>query len=107
MNYPVIIRPKAERQLLEMANWWAKHRSHDQAERWYTGFVSAISSLSHEPTRCPLALEDREFPFEVRELHYGVGSRPTHRALFNIDDQRVYVLLIRHHAQQSISPDDM
>jgi len=54
-----------------------------------------------------LALENREFPFEVRELHYGLGSKPSHRALFTVSSDRVYVFLIRHLAQQNITPGDV
>jgi len=107
MIHPVVIRPKAERQLESMARWWAENRSHEQAERWYTGFMKAIRLLSQNASRYPLATEDCEFPFEVRELLYGLGKKPTHRALFTIRPDMVYVFLIRHHAQGDILLDDI
>ena len=47
------------------------------------------------------------FPFEVRQMTYGLGSRPTHRALFVIRPDMVYVIAIRHLAQRAVSPDDL
>lgn len=51
----------------------AIHRSHEQAGRWYDGFVRAIGSLSENPQRCPLARENASVPMEIRELRYGLG----------------------------------
>ncbi len=107
MSLPVILSPKAERQLESIAQWWAENRSPEQAERWYAGLVRTLKSLSQRPNRCPLAAENVDFQFEIRELCYGLGKRPTHRALFTIQPERVYVLLIRHLAQRAISVDDL
>ena len=52
----------------------------EQAARWYAGFSDALASLRENPERCPLAPENGRFPYEIHELHYGLGSRPTHRA---------------------------
>lgn len=106
MKSRIVVRPRAEEQLESAARWWAEHRSEDQAEAWYTGFVKAIKSLHHDAQRCPLAIENEAFPFEVRELRYGLGRRPTHRALFTIRPDMVYVFLIRHLAQRSITIED-
>jgi hypothetical protein len=55
--------------------------------------------------RYPLARENDQFPYEVRVMNYGVGSRPTHRALYTIRPNAVVVLSIRSVAQQDVSPD--
>jgi len=90
------------------ARWWATHRSDDQAIRWYEGILEAIYSLDENPQRWPVARENENFPYELRELHYGSGPRPTHRALFTIrDDRSVAVLSVRHVAQQEVTPDDL
>ena len=39
-------------------------------------------------------------------LVYGVGRRPTHRAVFTVRSDLVLVLRVRHLAQKEISPDD-
>lgn len=107
MKSPIVLSPKAEQQLEDIAAWWAKNRSADQAERWLTGFVQSLKSLAQSADRSSLAAENAEFPFEVREMLYGLGRSPTHRALYTIRPDMVYVLLIRHLAQRNVSPDDL
>ena len=88
-------------------SWWAEHRSADQAARWYNGFMNRLLTLESNPARCPLAPENDSFPFEVHNLLYGLSNKPTHRALFTIRPDMVYVFAIRHAAQQPITPDDL
>ncbi len=107
MNRPVILTEPAFEDLRRNARWWAKHHSLKQAERWYDGFLVELDSLEKNPERCPLARENAEFSCELRELHYGVSSRPTHRALFTILPGSVLVLAIRHAAQDDATPDDL
>jgi plasmid stabilization system protein ParE len=107
MTYDVRLTAKAERQFKEAARWWSAHRSHEQAARWYDGFLAAIQSLSRNPERCPLARENAAVPIEIRELSYGLGRRPTHRAIFAIRPDRVVVYSIRHHAQADLTADDL
>jgi plasmid stabilization system protein ParE len=107
MTLPVIVHPRVGQFLDEAATWWETNRSPDQAERWHIGFVNAIRSLGDSPRSHPIAAESSDFPFELRELHFGLGSRPTHRAIFTIRTDCVYVLLVRHVAQRDISPDDL
>ena len=107
MRIPVVLSSKAEEQLEGNARWWAEHRSFEQAERWYAGFIRSLKSLAKSAGGCALAVENADFPFEVRELRYGLGRRPTHRALFTIRPDMIYVLLIRHLAQHEVGPDDL
>jgi plasmid stabilization system protein ParE len=107
MTYKVRLTGKAERQLKDAAQWWAEHRSREQAERWYDGFLRALRSLAHNPQRCPLARENTSVPIEIRELHYGLGRRPTHRAIFAIRPDSVVVYSIRHNAQADLTADEL
>jgi plasmid stabilization system protein ParE len=107
VNYEVGLTGKAERQLKAAARWWAANRSAAQAQRWYDGFLRAILSLSQHPDRCPLARENDKFPLELRELNYGLGRRPTHRAVFAIRPKSVIIYAIRHAAQRDLSVDDL
>jgi plasmid stabilization system protein ParE len=107
MSLPVIILPRAKEDLRQTLFWWAENRSAEQAERWYTGILAAIETLTENPHRCPVAREAAAFSYELRELHYGLGSHPTHRALFTIGPDAVLVLTIRHVAQQDVSPDEI
>ena len=107
MKYRVILNERAENQLEAAYVWWSKHRSAEQATRWYNGFLDALLRLGENPKQCALAQEDAKFPYPVREFRYGLGRRTTHRALFTIRKDIVYVFSIRHVAQRSVSPDDL
>lgn len=107
MSGPVIFTPEAEASLWENAEWWARNRSAEQAQRWYDGFVGALEKLGEHPEEFPLARENDKFPFELRELHFGLASRPTHRALFVIRPEAVVVVSIRHVSQREVTPDDL
>jgi len=107
MNYQIAFTQRAELQLDNTKAWWSQNRSAEQATRWYTEISEAIFSLQRNPQRCPLAAEDNLFPYELRELHFGLGSRPTHRAVFTIRPDVVLVLAIRHVAQDMITRDDL
>lgn len=106
MTYRVILNERAEGQLEAAFRWWAENRSPEQATRWYNGFLDALHGLQEKPDRFGLAREDSSFPVSVRQLLYGAGRRVTHRALFTIRDDMVYVFSIRHVAQKDLSPDD-
>ena len=107
MIYPVILHDNAEQFLIDSCKWWSENRSAEQANRWWDGFLDALQSLAENPSRCPLAQDCGGFPFEVRELYYGLGRQPTHRALFTIRPDMVYVFLIRHLAQREVTLDDI
>jgi plasmid stabilization system protein ParE len=107
MRLPVIIQREAEQRIVESAQWWGEHHSAEQAIRWYAGILDAIDTLTDNPQRCPLARENAASPCELRELHYGLGSRPTHRVLFTIRPDAVVVLSVRHGAQQDVTPEDL
>ena len=89
MTYSIVFTQQAARELEDAADWWTKNRDAGQAIRWYSGFSEKIASLSEDPERFPLAEENDEFPYTIRELHYGISSRPTHRAIFTITDENV------------------
>lgn len=106
MTYKVAVTDRAFDELDSACQWWAEHRSAEQALRWYNRFIKAIRGLANNPERHPLAPENHAFPYELRQFVYGVGRRPTHRAVFTVRPDLVLVLRIRHLAQQEISPDD-
>lgn len=107
MKRRVVLHDRARRFLRDAYRWWAENRSAEQAERWNDGFLSALDSLGDNPERWPVARENTCFPFEVREFYYGLGSRPTHRALFTIRPEMIFVLVIRHMSQKPVTPDDL
>jgi len=107
MIYEVIILRQAEMELNRNALWWAEHRGGAQALRWLDGFVAAIESLTNNPERFAVVREDGQFPFPLRQLVFGVSSKPTHRAVFSVEGEKVLVYTVRHLAQDDITPDEI
>lgn len=109
MNYKVLITSRAGLQLAACARWWSECRSADQAARWLDGFEEAIVSLRENPERHGLARENGlyELPYPVRQLLYGIGKRPTHRAVFEVRGDTVYIVAVRHLAQDDLSSEEL
>jgi plasmid stabilization system protein ParE len=108
MTYRLRITDDAADLLLTIAKWYAgTSQSLEVAAAWYDGFLDVLDSLKSNPFRGPVAPENDAFDFELREIHYGSGKRPTHRALYRIAGEAVEVLSIRHHAQRPLKPGDI
>jgi plasmid stabilization system protein ParE len=107
MTHVVLVTERASRELEEAARWWSEHRSSAEAERWYFGFVQALVSLENSPQRCPHAREHGQATYELRQLAYGIGGRPTHRAVFTIRGTDVVVLSVRHLARGDLRPEEL
>ena len=107
MIYRVVLTEQASRELDAAADWWAENRDLDQARRRYAGFSVQLWALCRDPNRLPLADENEDFRYTIRELHYGLSSRPTHRAVFTVVADSVLLLTVRHAAQDRITPEDI
>lgn len=107
MSFRIVYTRRAARELEDAADWWAENRDSDQAVRWYNGITGQIQSLAGDPERFPLALENDDFPYTIRELYFGLSSQPTHRIVFTITDENVVVVAIRHFAQDRLTADDV
>jgi len=107
VTYRVLISSRARRDLSQISRWWAENRDATQASQWYDGMLAALRSLNENPAGHPLAHEDERFPYELHELHFGLSSRATHRALFTIESDCVVILAIRHAAQREVTPGDI
>lgn len=102
MAFRVEITEDAERDGKDLLEWLVSQHAGDAALRWFQGLEKAIASLSDLPRRCPLAPENKSFPFEVRHLLY--GRKPhVYRILFTIEDDTVLILHIRHGRRQPIN----
>ena len=99
-KYRVDITGAAEAEL-EEAYLWIREESPERAARWRIGLLKQIERLEKLPERCPLAPENAFFVEEIRQLLYGRRSG-VYRILFTIEKDRVYVLHIRHGAQQML-----
>ena len=99
MAFYVEFTARAKDDLEDAARWYAQH-SRDKSLLWMIGCQEAIASLADFPSRCPVAPESREG--EVRHLLYD-----QHRILFEIEDETVTVLHIRHQRRQPFEMDDI
>jgi plasmid stabilization system protein ParE len=63
--------------------------------------MKAFRSLEKRPRRCPLAPENAFFEEEIRQLIYG-----KHRILFTVEGETVFVLRVRHSAQDYLKPEE-
>ena len=107
MSYQVVIAEPAARDIEEAWSWWSENRSKDQADNWFTQIHSAIEPLRDRADGCPLAPETELLPTGLRQLQFGVRSRPTHRIVFTIDGTRVVILRVRHVAQRDLTIVDL
>lgn len=105
--YTVLVTEPAHRDMQEQRDWWAEHRSAEQAVRWYADFFRALLTLEKSPELHPRAAEDGLWPFAVHQLNFDLGRQPTHRALYVIRKTEVIVLRIRHLAQASLTFEDI
>jgi plasmid stabilization system protein ParE len=105
MNYEVLVTARAQREAQTNHDWWAEHRSAEQAARWSEEFLKAAASLGLDPDRSVLAAENDRFPYEIRQLNFGIGPKPTHRLVYAIRLREVVVLRVRHLAQEAIAPE--
>jgi plasmid stabilization system protein ParE len=85
----------AKDDLDDILAWLQANEAGETGLRWFRKMEEAIASLSELPQRCPIAPENADFPFEVRQLLY--GRKPhEYRVLFTIDGDMVVVLHVRH-----------
>jgi plasmid stabilization system protein ParE len=95
MAFRVKQTPQADHDLDAILDWLLDQQAGEAGLRWFRKLKEAIGSLSETPQRCPLAPENKDFPFEVRQLLY--GRKPhLYRVLFTIEADTVVVLHIRH-----------
>jgi plasmid stabilization system protein ParE len=104
MKYRVDVSDEANRNADQAYRYIARD-SPSRAKRWYSGLLRAIASLATHPRCCEVAVESAWIGREIRQLLY--GKRPgVYRILFEIDDDEVRVLYIRHAARDYLLPDD-
>ena len=95
MEFRVKTTAEADEDADSILEWLVSQHAGNTGLRWYKALEDSIASLANFPNRCPLAPENSEFPFEVRQLLYGQAPH-LYRILFTIDNGTVYVLHIRH-----------
>jgi plasmid stabilization system protein ParE len=95
MAFRVELTAQAEHDLDLILEWLAAQGAGETGSRWFLRLRERLDSLSELPHRCALAPENREFPFEVRQLLFGREPHQ-YRVLFTTKDDAVVILHIRH-----------
>jgi toxin ParE1/3/4 len=99
MSYRVEITEKAQEEVREAVRWIAQY-SPEKAALWHFELLEKVDSLENFPARCPLAPESKIHGKEIQHLIFG-----KYRILFIIEDETVYVLRVRHQAQDTLKPE--
>ena len=105
MKLRVVLSERAEEQLEDAYLWWSENRSAEQAVRWYNSFLNKLETLGQNPERFSVAPETFRTAHEVRQLLFGLGRKISHRALFTIRSDMIYVFSVRHVSQQTEESD--
>ena len=102
MTFRVELSAQAQSDAEAILDWLLSEHAGETGLRWFLAMEDAIASLSTFPKRCPLAPENAQFPFEVRQLLY--GHKPhLYRILFTIEGESVKILHIRHGRRKPIA----
>jgi plasmid stabilization system protein ParE len=107
MTYRIRVTHEADEDIIRNANWWAKHHSTGEAERWHNAIYARIDSLKASPESHPQAYENADFAYQLREAYFGLGSRPGYRILFTVHEDAVIVLAVRAAEQDWLEPGDL
>jgi len=102
MAFRVETSAQAESDANSILEWLLSEHAGETGIRWFLALDDAIASLARFPERCPLAPEAGRFPFEVRQLLYGLKPH-MYRILFTIDGETVKILHIRHVRRERLS----
>jgi len=105
MKYRVVLSPRADREVAEIADWISA-RSAAGAAAWLTALRAALDRLEFNPLGFALAAESIYVSIEIREFSFKTRRGRTYRGVFRVIDQRVYVLHIRGPGQQQLRPED-
>lgn len=91
---------------LEATIWWVVN---DLSNKPIAGTPEFAKRSTRLQSSLSVAVLQRngDFPYDLRELHFGLRSRPSHRVLFTITGTTVIVLTVRHVAQQAVQPNDL
>jgi len=101
MTFIIRYTDQAEADILRNANWWAERHSLQQALSFESTVEQQLSTLSSMPERFGVAPENDKFPIEIRQMMVGLGSRPSYRAIYTIQNNVVLILAVRRGEQTS------
>jgi plasmid stabilization system protein ParE len=103
MSFRVVVTETAHEEVVRAYGWLAE-RNEIAAEKWQAALLEAIDKLAQHPQRFPLAPESNWYPGDLRQLLIG-KRRGTYRILFEVVGKTVYVVRVRHSAQDLLTPE--
>lgn len=109
MTYQVSLTSKCEQDIAGDVLWWSENRSAHQALAWLEGLLEILATLREKPARLPVFCEQSlyDWQYTYRRILFGLGAKPTHRAIYRIEGQTVYVVAVRHLSRDEVGPKDI
>ena len=106
MNFKVNELAVAQADIEGIFNWLLE-RSRQGAESWLEAYEQLLATLSSRPLSFPLAQENDDCEFEIREALFKTRHDRTYRAIFFIDENVVNIARIRGPGQANVRPDNL
>jgi plasmid stabilization system protein ParE len=91
---------------IDTAYSWLREQNPVYADRWFRELMDTIATLQEKPLRCSFAVENDAFTEEIRQLIYG-KSRNKYRILFEVREDIVFVLHVRHTSQAPLMDEEV
>lgn len=107
MRYRLSVTGPAKDDIARNRDWWAEHRSAEQAGRWFLGVEAAVLELAETADRYGYATEGSLRRAGVKQVSFGLGRRPSHRILYAIKGEEVVIYRVMAFKQDAIGVDDL
>lgn len=109
MNLRLRITRQAIKDIDANKFWWEQHRSVEQANEWEEAVFHEIETLSDHASICPPSRENgrKGITYALQDKRIGLRKTYTHRAVFTIKDDTVFVLAVRSTRQRDLEADDL
>jgi toxin ParE1/3/4 len=106
MTFQVRTLQRASRAYNQILNYISK-RSESGAVAWAKAYNAALVRLERAADTFPLAPEDEDVDFELREILFKTRRGRLYRALFTIRGNDVLILHVRGPGQDLLTSDDL
>jgi len=84
------------------AEWYDLQRG-GLGERWADALDDTFDSIESNSLQFGLAIEADSIGIELREALFGAGRRITHRVIFEVHNEEIWIYAVRHVAQSEIT----
>ncbi len=86
---------------------WLHERSPQGAAAWLNAYDQALTLLERSADSFGEAAENKDCPFDVRQVFFRTRRGRVYRVLYFIEDHTVYVLRVRGTGQAPVDPTDL